>query len=676
MSRLRREIHHAFRKLADREGFQRRPGQEQAALLISDAIEGAARVMIEAPTGSGKSLAALIPALALVRDGGRVVIATFTNVLAEQYWRKDLPLALSLFDWGESGPPAAAYLVGRTRYACRVELESRADEPVVQRFLESAENGADSEFFTVAQTRAERRLWRHLAVPPACAGRRCRLFRECFFYRARSAAKNARIVITNHSLFLNDLLLRSMGSGDLLGAYQFAILDEAHDFPQAAAAALQFSLDRETLRQALEVVERAFEEPSLQRGALRGLIPWARKTFRNRIREAENAFSQLEQSAAPGIVALSPPELLYDREVARAYLEDAPPWQPLVDQAVEALEGLLKALEKMKKVPPGSEDGEDDVFGMLAGYAADLLNQCRSLREPDPVSLTYLETEPKVSLVREVIDVGERLRVLLEGGPPCALLSATLTIDGSFRFFEQESGITPQFKEALPAVFDFGRNAALYVPPLDSIPDPATSRDADAAPLYYRAVANEVERILKEMGGRTLVLFHSRKEMEAVYQIVRERTDLPILIQDVADARDVGDRFRRDVPTSLFAVRSFWTGFDAPGETLSCVVLVRIPFEIPVEPSQLVRQAWLRSRGLDPFADYSLPVAKLMVRQGAGRLLRSESDRGVICLLDPRVRTRAYGGGLVENLPPMRQFDRIEEAVAHVGLGSPRAPLD
>ncbi|RMG25520.1 MAG: hypothetical protein D6724_03880, partial [Armatimonadetes bacterium] len=209
-----------------------------------------------------------------------------------------------------------------------------------------------------------------------------------------------------------------------------------------------------------------------------------------------------------------------------------------------------------------------------------------------------------------------------------------------------------------------------YVPSLDAIPDPSTSRDEDSAPLYYEAVAEQVERILQTVGGRSLVLFHSRKEMEAVYRIVEERTSLPILMQQSSDAREVGERFRREIHASLFAVRSFWTGFDAPGETLSCVVLVRIPFEVPVDPGQVVRHAWLRSQGRDPFWEYTLPLAKMMVRQGAGRLLRTESDRGVICLLDPRVRTRFYGRQLIENLPPMPVFERIEDAVAFVGVGT------
>ncbi len=675
MSRLREEVQGALRRLSERHGFQRRPGQEQAALIIADAIEGAARAMIEAPTGSGKSLAALIPALAHAKSGGRVVIATFTNILAEQYWRKDLPIAMSLFDWPEDEPPKATYLVGRTRYACRLELERRAGTAIAERFLDKAENGTDSEFFSIAQRWQDRRLWREIAVPPACQGRKCTHYRDCFFYRARSAARSAKIVITNHSVFLSDLLVRqsTQGRQDLLGPYDFAILDEGHDFPQAAASAMSYSLNQEVLRQSLEVVQRALDDPSLQRGALKGLIPLAHKRFRAGVRAAEEAYQRLGQVAEPGIVAVSPEELLFDPRVGRSQLQSHPSaLTELLDTVIAAYEGFFEALQKLKSArgARSAEEGDDEVFDMLLMYVAEILYQCQRMKEPDPVSLTYLDVEPRLSVNREVIDVGERLRALLEGGPPCAVLSATLTVDGSFQFLSQESGIRAQFEEALPPVFDFERHAALYVPSLDAIPDPSTSRDEDSAPLYYEAVAEQVQRILQTVGGRSLVLFHSRKEMEAVYRIVEERTSLPILMQQSSDAREVGERFRRDIHASLFAVRSFWTGFDAPGETLSCVVLVRIPFEVPVDPGQVVRHAWLRSQGRDPFWEYTLPLAKMMVRQGAGRLLRTESDRGVICLLDPRVRTRSYGRQLIENLPPMPVFERIEDAVAFVGVGT------
>jgi len=187
--------------------------------------------------------------------------------------------------------------------------------------------------------------------------------------------------------------------------------------------------------------------------------------------------------------------------------------------------------------------------------------------------------------------------------------------------------------------------------------------------VYFGAVAAELSKIIEAVGGRTLALFHSRREMEAVHERIALSPDLPIYMQRGGSAGWVGERFKKETNASLFALRSFWTGFDAPGETLSCVALVRVPFEVPIDPPQVARMAWLQTQGLDPFATYSLPNAKMLIRQGAGRLIRRSSDRGVIALLDPRVRTKNYGEQILENMPQgMRVYGDIEEAVASVGL--------
>lgn len=684
------EVRSALRRLAKQPGFTRRPGQEQAALLISDCIECGETAIIEAPTGSGKSLAALIPALVHARRGGRVVIATYTNVLAEQYWRKDLPAAIGLFKWTDK-TPRIAYLVGRSRYACRLQLEERQGVPVVQRFLEEARLGLDSEFFACTRTQEDRKIWRDVSVPAACQGRECRFYQECFFYKARSEAREANIVITNHSVFVRDLLIRDAAikelggegvsphrlSKCLLGKYDFVILDEAHDLPSAAASTIGFELNQQAVGLVVSTVERVLKDPLLNTEERRAGTAGIRRALGKAGKTVSEALSRFEKVAREGILKVVPESLLADFKVGQHSVGEL---TSLLDEVVREIEqrfgSVCEALlrETIKRnVSSVSAEGEDEIISNLVGFIFDFIQNCRLLADPDEVSLTAVSFEReggrwRMSLNRRVVNVGERLGKLMANGPPCVMMSATMTVDRSFEFLSSETGLRPKHKEVLPQAFDTCNASALYVPPPEIVPDPAVTRFADGASAYYSTVAQVVKEILEAVAGRSLVLFHSRREMEEVYRRVVGSSDLRILMQPSSGARGVGERFREDVAASLFAVRSFWTGFDAPGETLSCVIMVRVPFEVPVEPEQVVRHAWYRSRGLDPFREYTLPLAKMMVRQGAGRLLRSREDRGVICLLDPRLHTRAYGEEVLANLPPTRCYASIEEALAHVGL--------
>jgi ATP-dependent DNA helicase DinG len=188
--------------------------------------------------------------------------------------------------------------------------------------------------------------------------------------------------------------------------------------------------------------------------------------------------------------------------------------------------------------------------------------------------------------------------------------------------------------------------------------------------IYYRALAAELSHMIEISDGRTLALFHSRKEMEGVYAHMRVSSDLPILIQSKTGAAMVGEQFKKNIFASLFALRSFWTGFDAPGETCSCVAVVRIPFEVPSDPQVVARMAYLHQQGLDPFMVHTLPNAKMMMRQGAGRLIRSVKDKGIIALLDPRLRTKRYGEQILANFPDgMRTFDDFADAAGWIGIG-------
>ncbi len=673
----------AFARLAERPGFVDRPDQLQLALLLSDAMDGPSHGAFEAPTGLGKSLAALIPAIAQsIANGKRTVIATYTNVLAEQYWREDLPLALSLI---ESDPPRCEFLIGRQRYAC---LAAMAEQPsdALSAFRVRARLGIESELRAVKglSSREAGKLWPLVSVPPVCPARMCPHYQDCYYYRARRSVERASILITNHSVVLQDALLVQASNGEqsLLGEYDHLILDEAHDFPQAAANALEFELSESRLSLVAGIaskLEHGLLEVAAQAGDGQAWVE-ACAGFVDALKLTQRDLATYGATAGqPGILAAAPPEIESHEHVKRhANPAGVPVARDIADDAaaqtsefVRKTKGFVRRWKDESEVEPGRAEEASDSVRNYTMYLEGFGEGCSRLLEPEAVSVTYLGLPPSGPILRhDVVDLSGPLKELLWSRVPTLCLSATLALDGGFGFFERLTGFQPDLSEILPTPFDFSTQAALYLPKLGTIPDPSEARKNGSEPEYFDAVARELGHILRAMGGRTLALFHSRREMEAVRERMDMPDDLPIYMQRWSGAAHAGERFKAEVRASLFALRSFWTGFDAPGETLSCVVLVRVPFEVPVDPPQVARIAWLQTQGISPFGGHSLPLAKMMMRQGAGRLIRRDGDRGVIAVLDPRLRTKNYGDAIIANFPEgMSVYDDLLDAVGHVGLG-------
>ena len=673
-------IEEAFGKLAERPGFLQRSDQVQLALLLSDMIAESSSGAFEAPTGLGKSLAALIPALAhAIANKRRTVIATYTNVLAEQYWRKDLPLARELFDSGDR--VRAQILMGRARYVCLAALKEHAPESAND-FRRVAFIGHESDFRqNIAKPARELNgLWPKVASPPVCPGRLCPDYEDCYYYSARRRAERAEVVITNHSVVIQDALMKrddEEGEG-LLGKYDFLILDEAHDFPSAATNGLEFELSGARLG-ALGAVSHRIESALLPlAGSAGDTLEWVADCvgFREQIDACQQRLvSYSLELGRPGILTAAPPELLEHPQVnSNRTRDDMRGAKDLAIQVSDACEAFVKGVERRmegwKTADPERGKQAEDATANYGTFLREYGIRCFELFDPHGVAVSYAGQSGASAMLRQdVIDLAEPLAELLWNRTPYACLSATLAVDGSFEYFRRVTGATPQFEEILPSPFDFSIQAALYLPPADRIPDPTVARREGREELYWQIVAKELSQIIVACGGRTLALFHSRKEMEGVYRFMSLPPELPILIQGKYGATTVGERFKENLHASLYALRSYWTGFDAPGETLSCVVLVRVPFEVPIDPPQIARLAYLQIQGRDAFHEHTLPVAKMLMRQGAGRLIRRSDDRGIIAILDPRVQTKRYGEEILANLPPgMRTYRDIEEAVAWVGM--------
>jgi ATP-dependent DNA helicase DinG len=672
-------IETAFQRLAQRPGFVDRPAQRQLALFLGDLIEGKRSGAVEAPTGLGKSLAALIPAIAhAIADKRRTVIATYTNVLAEQYWHKDLPLALSLF---EDAAVDCRFLIGRQRYACLAAMEEHQsqDREEFQRF---AKLGIETEYRRFAR-RSNDAAWLKISTPPVCPGRLCPAYDDCFYYNARRKAERAQVVITNHSVVIQDALMATASddADGLLGPYDFLVLDEAHDFIQAAMNGLEFELSAGKIGTLQGVVARLESAllplaQSVGEGAA-----WAKRctSFRDELDRRLHELAAFSLSLAKGgILQASPAELLDHPQVKAAKSPDGLDGAEAIASRIAAecdafTVDVRLMMETWAQVRPDAVKLAHESVRNYLNYIGQTGVGAEQVVRPQGISVSYVGQNRQGAMLRQdTVGLAEPLDRLIWSRTPFAMLSATLAVDGEFNFLRKTTGAEPDFEEILPSPFDFGSQAAIYLPKQGRIPDPTLARREGTEQLYYDRLAAEIREIILACQGRTLALFHSRKEMEAVYERIHLPPDLPIYVQLPYGTATVGEKFKREIRSTLFALRSFWTGFDAPGETLSCVALVRIPFEVPTDPPAIARLAYLQIKGEDAFATWTLPMAKMMVRQGAGRLIRSDADKGVIALLDPRLRTKGYGEQFLANLPPeMRTFDDIGDAVGWIGLEEP-----
>ncbi len=696
MSTVSELIDLAFRNLVSRKGFVERPDQQQLALLLSDLIAQGSTGSFEAPTGLGKSLAALIPAIAhAIVNKKRTVVATYTNVLAEQYWRNDLPLALSLFL--EEGTTVSSVnqaglllgirsqmLMGRQRYVCLDSMDEQAPT-LIDDYRRDAKLGIETEFRNLIKRpiREVNLLWQKIATPPVCPGRLCPIYDDCYYYSSRRAAEKAEIVITNHSVVIQDALMAKIsedGTG-MLGKFDFLILDEAHDFPLAATNGMEFELSSIRLG-ALEGICNRLEVALLPLAERQKEgLDWSKSCadFRVGIDQCKKGLIEYSLSLGrPGILTASPHDVLEHPQVqANRTGDDMRGAKELSDHVSELCESFVHSMDermlRWKDTAPELARQTAETTRNYGSYIREFGSGCYALFQPEGVSVSYAGRSGADAMLRQdIIGLAEPLRDLVWNRTPYACLSATLALDGNFDFFRRSTGAEPMFEEILPTPFDYASNAALYLPPNDTIPDPSVARRDGNEEGYWRRVASELSKIIRTVGGRTLALFHSRKEMEGVLSFMNLPPELPVYCQTKQGAASVGERFIENTRSSLFALRSFWTGFDAPGETLSCVVLVRVPFEVPIDPPQIARLAYLQTQGLNAFGEHTLPLAKMMMRQGAGRLIRRAEDKGIIAILDSRIQSKRYGEEILANLPNgMRTFRDIGDAVGWIGLEVP-----
>ncbi|MCC7542990.1 MAG: ATP-dependent DNA helicase [Deltaproteobacteria bacterium] len=594
------------------------------AEAVERVLEHEGVLLVEAGTGTGKTLAYLVPA---VLSGRKVIVSTGTRALQDQIVERDLPLLAELTGLGIR----AASMKGLSNYVCRRRLaESVAaggyGDPhleVVRRWVETAERGDRAELAVVPENAP---VWMDVTSSSETRiGQRCEHYEACFVTRMREDAEAAQIVVVNHHLFFADLALRASGGGSVLPEHDAVVFDEAHGIEEVATTFFGLRVSSTQIVSLVRDARRTLASAGLLDRAGRG--------------EADGMLAEVEQRASIFFGAL--PVERGDAELRiplDASLFDGPIGRDLIalDTALDALasyaRGVAAVGEPVLALARRTDSLRDDLDRVVHGVGNTHVAWCQASRR-------------SVALGASPIDLSELLREHLfyrERG--VVLASATLTTDGDFSFIRRRLGLDFPCEElAVSSPFDFGRQAALYLP--RDLPDP---RDA----LYRDRAAREIERLVRLTRGGAFVLCTSVKAMRQLAEAGRMAFEWPVLVQGDAPKAALLSRFRRAHDAVLYATASFWEGVDVPGDALRLVVIDRLPFEVPTDPVVAARSRRMRDDGVDPFDVYQVPAAALALKQGFGRLVRTRRDHGIVAVLDRRIVTRGYGRRFVETLPP------------------------
>ena len=599
-------------------GYEERPAQQRLADAVARVLQDGGVLMAEAGTGTGKTLAYLLPAVEL---GRRVVVSTGTKNLQEQLLHKDLPLLARALGRDLS----VAVMKGRGNYLCLLRYRSfgqagsfrRLEEIPVFRAVEDwAPRTATGDRAEIADLPDTVDFWREIsAASENCIGQSCPEFEACWVTRMRQEALAADIVVVNHHLLCADLAVKDGSFGEVIPEYDTVILDEAHLLEDVATQYFGTQVSSHKFDDLCRDVERELRAARL---------------------DAREVLAEVESLRARADRLFRLLSLGRGRRLG-------PGW--MGPQEAEEASALSRRLEGLRTAILAVRERPEPLTG-LAGRAQALAAETAFvLGAEDDTHVYFVEARGRGVFLRATpIDVSERLRELLFDRARAAVLtSATLAVDGGFTYLKDRLGLPSTEELLLPSPFDFARQAVLYVP--RRMPDPR-------APQFVERAAEEIARLLAISRGRAFVLFTSYAHLNAVAERLAGEVPYPLLLQGEAPKAVLLDMFRRTPGAVLLATASFWQGVDVVGEQLSCVIIDKLPFASPSDPVVSARIDRLRNRGGNPFADYQVPVAILMLKQGLGRLIRSGADRGILAVLDSRLVEKPYGRRFLASLPP------------------------
>jgi ATP-dependent DNA helicase DinG len=639
--------------------YEFRRGQLQMAQAVEQALEEKRHLIVEAGTGTGKTLAYLLP---VIRSGKRVIISTGTKNLQEQLFYKDIPfLEQALFPNGES-KLNVCYMKGRNNYLCKKKLYDLTDQPVLSGLEEiehyraiaawekTTHTGDRAELASLPEASA---LWHKLdARSDTCLGQKCSAFDTCFITEMHRRAMESDIIIVNHHLFFADLAIKQASEyapdAGILPEVGAVIFDEAHELEDVASSYFGISVSNQRVEELARDVEASLTRNKLLSASVMGAL----KSLRER--------SQLFFSVLP------PGEGRFAFENRREFMEENG------DEFIALNQSLQRMSSELQNLPSRSEE----VF-TFSRRAQELQVQLGFLMESeDHNTVFWIERRAgrggsggsgqgrrhgNVYLQATPIDVAPILKAtLFEQLETAVLTSATLAVGGGFEYMKRRLGLEHVREVVLPSHFDYPKQALFYVPP--DLPDPRT-------PQFAAKAADRIRRLLEITRGRAFVLFTSYAQMNEVYQRLLGELEFPMLLQGDAPKSALLEEFRLTPHAVLFATSSFWQGVDVQGEQLSCVIIDRLPFAVPSDPVVAARVKSIDAEGGNAFFQYQVPAAVITLKQGFGRLIRSLHDRGLLTLLDNRILKKAYGRVFVESLPTYRRTTEMREVEQFFGAG-------